>query len=52
MSPLSTRAAHAQRTPFIKRLARVLAPVVIATTTVQPLAFAAPSPSLLACWQQ
>jgi type IV pilus assembly protein PilY1 len=47
MSPLSTRAAHAQRTPFIKRLARVLAPVVIATTTVQPLAFAAPSPSLL-----
>jgi type IV pilus assembly protein PilY1 len=47
MSPLSTPAAHAQRTPFIKRLARVLAPVVIATTTVQPLAFAAPSPSLL-----
>lgn|GEM_PF-1130227 len=47
MNRPGTVAARTARTPFIKRLARLLAPVVIATTVVQPLAFAAPSPSLL-----
>ena len=35
------------RTPLVKRVARVLLPLVVSTMTIQPLAFAAPNPSLL-----
>ena len=35
------------RTPMVKRIARVLFPVVVSTMTIQPLAYAAPNPSLL-----
>jgi type IV pilus assembly protein PilY1 len=35
------------RDPLIKRIGRVLMPLVVTTTTIQPLANAAPNPSLL-----
>jgi type IV pilus assembly protein PilY1 len=40
-------ATRQPREPLIRRIARVLMPVVVATTTIQPLAYAAPNPSLL-----
>jgi len=43
----ATVAAHRRRTPFLQRLARLLTPVLIVTTTIQPLAYATPTPSLL-----
>jgi len=40
-------AARQRREPLIKRVARVLFPLITTTVTLQPLAYAAPSPSLL-----
>lgn len=47
MTTATYSASPPPREPFIKRLARVLLPIVVSTTTLQPLAYAAPLPSQL-----
>lgn len=47
MNNMNSRVSTAPRVPLIRRVARVLLPLITTTVTLQPLAYAAPSPSLL-----